>query len=258
MCPSARFQSAMVDKDTLIISYDNARGEPRGSRGRKADPRTLGLGDCIDCGLCVQVCPTGIDIRNGLQYECIGCAACVDVCNGVMDKMGYAGGLVRYATQNSMALGLTTRQMWARVLRPRVLFYTGVLLLICVALAASLALRSPFKVDVVRDRAALARLVEEGRVENSYRLQIMNATEQVQRYRVSLPAWPAARVVGRDEIEVGPAQARWVPLAVQIPPEEAARKGAGAHGLVFQVERLPSADVAPAQVSEDSTFVIPR
>ena len=258
MCPYARFQSAMFDKDTLIISYDSARGEPRGSRGRKTDPQKLGLGDCIDCGLCVQVCPTGIDIRKGLQYECIGCAACVDVCNGVMDKMGYARGLVRYATQNSMALGLTARQMWARAVRPRVLVYTAVLLLICVALATSLALRSPFKVDVVRDRAALARLVEEGRVENSYRLQIMNATEKTQRYRVSLPAWPAARVVGRDEIEVGPAQARWVPLAVQIPPEEAARKGAGAHGLVFQVERLPSADVAPAQVSEDSTFVIPR
>ena len=258
MCPYARFQSAMFDKDTLVISYDSARGEPRGSRGRKADARTLGLGDCIDCGLCVQVCPTGIDIRRGLQYECIGCAACVDVCNGVMDKMGYSRGLVRYATQNSMALGLTTRQMWARAVRPRVLVYTGVLLLICAALAAGLALRSPFKVDVVRDRAALARLVEEGRVENSYRLQIMNATEEMQRYRVSLPAWPAARVVGRDEIEVGPAQARWVPLAVQIPPEEAARKGAGAHGLVFQVERLASPEAAPAQVREDSTFVIPR
>ena len=258
MCPYARFQSAMFDKDTLIISYDSARGEPRGSRGRKVSPRGQGLGDCIGCGLCVQVCPTGIDIRQGLQYECIGCAACVDVCNGVMDKMGYSRGLVRYATQNSMALGLTARQMWARVLRPRVLVYTGILLVICGALAASLVLRSPFKVNVVRDRAALARLVEDGHVENSYRLQIMNATEQVQRYRVSLPAWSAARVVGRDEIEVGPAQARWVPLAVQIPPEEAARRGPGAHGLVFQVERMPSADVASAQLAEASTFVIPR
>jgi cytochrome c oxidase accessory protein FixG len=258
MCPYARFQSAMFDKDTLIISYDSDRGEPRGSRGRKAAHREQGLGDCIDCGLCVQVCPTGIDIRKGLQYECIGCAACVDVCNGVMDKMGYSRGLVRYATQNSMTLGLSARQMWARVLRPRVLVYTGVLSLICIALAASLVLRAPFKVDIVRDRAALARQVEDGRAENSYRMQIMNATEHVQRYRVILPAWPAASIVGRDEFEVGPAQARWVPLAVQIPPEEATRRGPGAHAIVFQVERLPAADFGAAQVAEHSTFVIPR
>jgi cytochrome c oxidase accessory protein FixG len=258
MCPYARFQSAMFDKDTLIISYDSDRGEPRGSRGRKAAHREQGLGDCIDCGLCVQVCPTGIDIRKGLQYECIGCAACVDVCNGVMDKMGYSRGLVRYATQNSMTLGLSARQMWARVLRPRVLVYTGVLSLICIALAASLVLRAPFKVDIVRDRAALARQVEDGRAENSYRMQIMNATEHVQRYRVILPAWPAASIVGRDEFEVGPAQARWVPLAVQIPPEEATRRGPGAHAMVFQVERLPAADFGAVQVAEDSTFVIPR
>jgi polyferredoxin len=182
----------------------------------------------------------------------------VDVCNGVMDKMGYSRGLVRYATQNSMALGLSARQMWARVLRPRVLVYTGVLLLICIALAASLVLRAPFKVDIVRDRAALARQVEDGRVENSYRMQIMNATEHVQRYRVILPAWPAASIVGRDEFEVGPAQARWVPLSVQVPPEEAARRGPGAHAMVFQVERLPAADFGAVQVAEDSTFVIPR
>jgi polyferredoxin len=206
----------------------------------------------------VQVCPTGIDIRRGLQYECIGCAACIDVCDGVMDKMGYPRGLVRYATQNSMALGLTERQMWARVLRPRVLVYTGVLVLICVALATSLALRSPFKVDVVRDRSSLARVVDEGRVENGYRLQLMNATEQVQRYQVTVPSWPAARVIGRAEVELGPAQARWLPLAVQIPPEEATRRGAGAHEIVFRIERLPSPQHEAATVAEKSTFVIPR
>ena len=258
MCPYARFQSAMFDKDTLIISYDSARGDPRGSRGRKADPRALGLGDCIDCGLCVQVCPTGIDIRRGLQYECIGCAACVDVCDGVMDKMGYPRGLVRYATQNSMALGLTQRQMWARVLRPRVLVYTGVLVLICAALAVSLALRSPLKVDVVRDRSSLARVVDEGLVENGYRLQVMNATERVQQYRVTVTSWPGARVVGRTEVELGPAQARWLPLAVQLPPGEAARRGPGAHEIVFQIERLPSPQHETATVAEKSTFVIPR
>ena len=109
----------MFDKDTLVISYDEDRGEPRGSRSRKADPKQQGLGDCIDCGLCVQVCPTGIDIRKGLQYECIGCAACVDVCNQVMDKMAYPHGLVRYATQNSLSQRWSPAQMWRRVLRPQ-------------------------------------------------------------------------------------------------------------------------------------------
>ena len=258
MCPYARFQSAMFDNDTLIISYDAARGDPRGSRGRKADPKALGLGDCIDCGLCVQVCPTGIDIRKGLQYECIGCAACVDVCDGVMDKMGYAKGLVRYATQNSMAQGWSPRQMWVRVFRPRVLVYAAILLLICAGFAGSLWLRDPFKVDVVRDRGALARLAEDGRVENGYRLQLMNATEHAQRYRVTAGGLPDVRVLGRSEVDLGPAQARWLPLAVQVSAEAAARMGAGAHGVTFEIERLPSPGEASARVAERSTFVIPR
>ena len=258
MCPYARFQSAMFDKDTLIISYDTARGDPRGSRGRKADPKAMGLGDCIDCGLCVQVCPTGIDIRNGLQYECIGCAACIDVCDGVMDKMGYPRGLVRYATQNSIAHRWSAATMWRRVLRPRVLVYTAVLVLICAALGVSLALRSPFKVDVVRDRASLARLVEDGHIENTYRLQLMNTTEQMQRYRVSVAGWPQARVVGVSEVELGPAQARWVPLAVRLPPEEVQQRGPGVHEVTFLVERITEAGQAPAAVAEGSTFVIPR
>lgn len=258
MCPYARFQSAMFDKDTLIISYDAARGDPRGSRGRKADPKSLGLGDCIDCGLCVQVCPTGIDIRRGLQYECIGCAACVDVCDGVMDKMGYPKGLVRYATQNSMAQDGSPRQMWARVLRPRVLVYGAILLLISAGLAASLALRSPFKVDVVRDRGTLARMVEDGRIENGYRLQLMNATEQVQRYRLGVNGLQDIKIVGRTEVELGPAEARWLPLAAQISAETAARAGPGAHPLTFEIERVSRLDDPPAHVIERSTFVIPE
>ena len=258
MCPYARFQSAMFDKDTLIISYDTARGDPRGSRGRKADPKPLGLGDCIDCGLCVQVCPTGIDIRNGLQYECIGCAACVDVCNGVMDKMGYPRGLVRYATQNAMTQGWSVRQMWARVLRPRVLVYTAILVLIVLALGVSLTMRSPLKVDVVRYRGALARLVDEGHIENGYRLQLMNATERLQNYRVSVTGMPQAAVVGRSEIVLEPAQARWLPLAVQIPPQTVDQLGPGTHTLTFVIERMDAEGEAPVRVSEHSTFIIPR
>ncbi len=255
MCPYARFQSAMFDKDTLIISYDKERGDPRGTRSRKVDARSQGLGDCIDCGLCVQVCPTGIDIRNGLQYECIGCAACIDVCNGVMDKMQYPRGLVRYVTQNGLGQHLAAGSMWRRVLRPRVVIYTSILLLVLAALGVSVALRSPFRVDVVRDRASLARVVDNGRIENVYRLQVMNAAEEPQRYRVSVAGLPGIVLAGKDEVAVGAAEARWVTLSVLVPPEAAERAGPGAHPIRFRIERLGE---GAAAAEEKSTFVVPR
>ena len=259
MCPYARFQSVMFDKDTLVISYDAERGEPRGTRGRKTDLGAAKLGHCIDCNLCVQVCPTGIDIRNGLQYECIGCAACIDVCNGVMDKMQYPRGLIRYDTQNGMQRHLGRSEVLRRVLRPRVLVYTAVLVLISSALLASLWLRAPFKVDVIRDRGALARIVDDGRIANVYRLQIMNTTEQVQRYRISVQGLPAAATDMTGDVVVEPAQALWVPVAVTVPPDEAARAGAGSHAIEFVVERLSdSAGVPPYRVDEHSTFIVPR
>jgi cytochrome c oxidase accessory protein FixG len=259
MCPYARFQSAMFDKDTLIISYDTARGEPRGARSKKADPAKLGLGSCVDCTLCVQVCPTGIDIRNGLQYECIGCAACIDVCDGIMDKMGYDKGLIRYATQNGLAQKFSRQQMIQRILRPRVLVYTAILLLICTAFVVSIAFRDPFRVDVVRDRATLARIVEDGRIENVYRLQIMNSAEQTQRYRVKVDGLPSIRVVEAGEATLEPAEARWVTLSVQVPFETGQTAGPGAHSIHFEIERLPS-EHEPSSVSlrEKSTFVVPR
>ena len=272
MCPYARFQSAMFDRDTLIISYDTARGEPRGSRPRGVEPASVGKGDCINCTLCVQVCPTGIDIREGLQYECIGCAACIDVCDGVMDKMGYPRGLIRYATQNSMDGRWSAAQIWKRVLRARVLVYTGVLLLIVTAFLASLLLRTPFKADVVRDRGALARLVEDGRIENVYRIQLMNATESVQRFRIAVDGLAGAVIAPGTDIEVGATQARWVPVAVQITPQAAQALGAGAHPMRFRIALLESpasatSATAPAtraagrtrtEVNEKSTFVVPR
>ncbi len=276
MCPYARFQSAMFDRDTLTISYDSVRGEPRGSRPRGVEPASVGKGDCINCTLCVQVCPTGIDIRNGLQYECIGCAACADVCDGVMDKMGYPRGLIRYATQNGIDGRWSAAQIGKRVLRPRVLVYTGVLLLIVIAFVASLVLRAPFRADVVRDRGALARLVEDGRVENVYRIQLMNATEAPQRFRIEVDGLPGAVVAAGAAIEVGATQARWVPIAVQVTPQAARELGAGAHPMRFRIALLeaPAAPTAgraltevPAastagrtltEVSEKSTFVVPR
>ncbi|MBL8302310.1 MAG: cytochrome c oxidase accessory protein CcoG [Ideonella sp.] len=258
MCPYARFQSAMLDKDTLIITYDAERGEPRGSRSKKADPAKLGLGACVDCNLCVQVCPTGIDIRKGLQYECIGCAACVDVCDEVMVKMNYPKGLVRYDTQNGLAQHLTRGQRLRRVFRPRVLVYTAILFVIVGALATSIALRSPFRVDVIRDRASLARIVDDGWVENVYRLQVMNATELDQHYRITADGLPGLRTTEEVKIDVKPTEARWVSVALRVPPETAAKAGPGAHEVHFTIERAGLTADEVRREREKSTFVVPR
>ena len=251
MCPYARFQGALFDPDTLIVSYDSARGEPRGARSRQAHLSTLALGSCVDCTLCVQVCPTGIDIRQGLQYECIGCAACVDVCDGVMDKMNYPRGLIRFTTQNALEGRWTTQRMWRRVLRPRVLVYGGVLLALCVGLSWSLAARQPLKVDVVRDRGALSRIVAGGRLENVYRLQVMNATEQTQRYRIGASGLDGLVVVSEAQVEVGPTQSRWVPVRLQIVDGSAPP---GSHPIEFRI----SDAAGQAVVQEKSVFLVPH
>lgn len=251
MCPYARFQSAMFDRDTLIVTYDAERGEPRGARSKKADPAQLGLGACVDCSLCVQVCPTGIDIRKGLQYECIGCGACADVCDGVMDKVGYARGLVKYSTQNAVSEHWTRAQIWGHVLRPRVLVYSGILGAIVVAMVVSLSLRTPFKVDVVRDRAVLARLVEGGKLENVYRLQIMNATESAQRYRIGVEGLAGLAVASETDVAIAPTESHWVVVRLQAPYDAAQP---GSHTIAFVIERVDGAD----QVREKSVFIIPQ
>lgn len=251
MCPYARFQSAMFDKDTLIVTYDEVRGEPRGSRSKKADPASLTLGSCIDCTLCVQVCPTGIDIRKGLQYECISCAACIDACDTVMDKMNYPRGLIRYSTQNALAKGWARPQILSRIFRPRVLTYAAILLLITVSLFASLALRVPFKVDVIRDRASLARIVSGGKIENVYRLQVMNATESAQDYRITATGLPGLILASEGTISVKATESRWIPVTLQLPYDAAS---AGSHEIHFEVESLN----ASGHVTEKSVFLVPR
>jgi len=178
MCPYARFQSAMFDKDTLIISYDHERGEPRGSRKAGSDYKARGLGACINCTMCVQVCPTGIDIRKGLQYECIGCSACIDVCNDVMSKMDYAPNLIRYTTQNAMD-GKPTR-----IIRPRVLIYSGLLIAVALFFVYMLASRSPLGLDVIRDRNQLYR-ERAGKIENVYTLKVLNLADHAREFQVS-------------------------------------------------------------------------
>ena len=251
MCPYARFQSAMFDKDTLIVSYDVERGEPRGPRSKKADPKALGLGDCVDCTLCVQVCPTGIDIRKGLQYECISCAACIDVCDTVMDKVGYPRGLIRYTTENAMNAHWTRSQVIRHMVRPRVLIYITIVSVVVIAMLTGLALRTPFKVDVVRDRSTLARIVPGGKIENVFRLQLMNASEATQRYRISATGLPGLSIATEDVFTVGPAQARWVVMGLQLPYEGAQ---SGSHPIHFEIESLDS----PGKITEKSVFIVPR
>jgi cytochrome c oxidase accessory protein FixG len=251
MCPYARFQSAMFDKDTLIVTYDEERGEPRGARSKKADMATLNLGACIDCTLCVQVCPTGIDIRKGLQYECIGCGACADVCDTVMDKMGYARGLVKYSTQHAMKQGWSHAQVVRNIFRPRVLLYTGLLSSIIVAVGISLAVRTPFKVDVVRDRASLARIVGGGKIENNYRLQIMNAAEEAQRFTISAEGLPGLQMDTDAQVMVASTEAKWVSVRLQVPYDAAP---AGSHPIHFSI----SSSSPTETIVEKSFCLVPR
>ena len=251
MCPYARFQSAMFDNDTLVVTYDPERGEPRGPRIKAVDYKAKGLGDCIDCSLCVQVCPTGIDIRDGLQYDCIGCGLCVDACNTVMDKMQYPRGLIRFSTQNGVTNHWTQSQMIKRVLRPRVLFYSAILLALCIGMMASLVVRTPLKVDIVRDRAALSRIVAGGKLENIYRLQIMNATEGAQRYVISARGLEGLEVVSEPEIDIGPAESHWVVVRLQIPYGSAEP---GSHAVFFDI----SSQGGNGHVAEKSVFLVPR
>jgi cytochrome c oxidase accessory protein FixG len=249
MCPYARFQSAMFDKDTLIITYDRGRGEPRGSRPKNVAPAARGLGDCVDCGICVQVCPTGIDIREGLQYECIGCAACIDGCNQVMGRMGYPKGLIRYSTTHAVENRLTRREMFARALRPRILVYSAVLCGVIVAAAASIWLRVPLKVDVIRDRAAISREVEGGRIENVYRLQIMNTQERAQWYDIRAEGLPGIGVAGISGLQMEAAAARMLPVRVRVD----ASTPKGSHKIEFVVT---SAEDGRISVRERTIFVV--
>jgi len=224
MCPYARFQSALIDMDSLVIAYDTARGESRGPRSRKTDHRSAGLGDCVDCTLCVQVCPTGIDIRNGLQNECIACAACIDVCDGVMDRMGYERGLIRYTSGNAVARGWGPRQMIARVWRPRVIIYGLLLLAIGSAWLWSLQQRRDFDALLIKDRGSLARLGAHGSIENTFRLQVTNSQEHPRAFEVRLEGGhgSAFRIDSATLIEVEAAGTSAMPLRLVLPAEAAA------------------------------------
>ncbi|TRO32615.1 cytochrome c oxidase accessory protein CcoG [Pseudomonas sp. ALS1131] len=244
MCPYSRFQSVMFDSDTLVISYDAARGENRGPRRKDADYKAEGLGDCIDCTVCVQVCPTGIDIRDGLQLECIGCGACVDACDSIMDKLGYARGLVRYSSENELAGGKTH---W---LRPRLIGYAAMLTVMIGAFAWALAERPLISLDVTRDRG-LFRENALGQIENIYSLKIINKTQQPRSYAIDLVDAGDFELHGPRTLNLAPGEIRDLPVSVAL---TASHNAAGPQTLHFEVR--DQAD-AGSRVSTKSTFLAP-
>jgi cytochrome c oxidase accessory protein FixG len=255
MCPYARFQGVMFDRDTLVVAYDEERGEPRGPRSKKADTKALGLGACVDCDICVQVCPTGIDIRKGQQYECIGCTACIDGCNQVMDKMGYAPGLIRYASLNGVSQHLGWKEMVRRVFRPRVLIYTTVLWAIIIAASISLYLRVPVKVDIIRDRSALSREVADGLIENVYRLQIMNTQEQPRRLMITATGIDDLKVGGITlPLEIGPASTQMFTLNLRAPAEKAQKGSTRIEFHIVPMDWLGKSNPDEFSLHEKSIF----
>jgi len=244
MCPYARFQSVMFDQDTLIVSYDPRRGELRGPRKKDADYKAQGLGDCIDCKMCVQVCPTGIDIRDGLQIECIGCAACIDACDDIMDKMNYPKGLISYTTEHNLS-GQKTR-----LLRPRLIGYAVALVAMIGLFAWAVANRPLVEVDVLKDRV-LFRENERGHIENVYTLKIMNKAQRDMTYVITADGLDGLVYEGKREVQALAGEVYSFPVELSIAPE---KLPSSTNNIVFHVQ---SADDPNIKNDADSRFIGP-
>lgn len=244
MCPYARFQSAMFDQNTLVISYDKARGEQRGARRRNSDYKAEGLGDCIDCTMCVQVCPTGIDIRNGLQYQCIGCAACIDACDDIMDKMGYARGLISYTTEKKLAGGSWT---WKR---PKLIAYGAAMVVMCVLFAVVLWNRMPLTLEVMRDRASLFQQLPDGRIENVYQLRVINMDAQDRVVSVSLSGLTDFSMIPDQPVVISAGEVRDLIVRVQAEPSRLRNFN---QQIIFEVQDTSGA----LSAASESRFIAP-
>ena len=252
ICPYARFQFVMLDPDTLIIAYDSQRGDPRGARPKGSDAKAAGLGDCVDCGICVQVCPTGIDIRQGLQNECIGCAACIDACDQVMDKLQYPRGLIRYSTENAIAQRQTLAVVLRRAIRPRVLIYAFLLSALIGATAWSLATRPVLRIEIQKDdRTTLAREADDGMIENTFRLRILNASHVQRELTVSLPEGSPLQLAGETRLAVPSGEYGALTLLVRGEPGSLPQ---GPNPIVFRVSDAGEASVT---ATEKSRFWMP-
>jgi len=245
MCPYARFQSVMFDHNTLIVSYDRTRGEPRGSRKRSADRAEIALGDCIDCELCKQVCPTGIDIRNGLQYECIGCALCIDACNSVMDKMQYPRGLIRYTSETELDGG---RTHW---LRPRIIGYVLVLCVMASLFSWRILTRIPVELTVIRDRNQLYLTTDSGAIENIYTLHLVNMDDAPHPFEITISGVPGAQIIGATRHDLDGGEVRTITLRVSADPEMLAKPS---NELDFTVV---ASDMPSLRATSESRFVKP-
>lgn len=234
MCPYARFQSVMFDQDTLIISYDEARGEPRGKRKKNVDKDAAGLGDCIDCHACVHVCPVGIDIRDGLQYECVACGACVDACDDMMERMGYEPGLVRYTTEHALN-GKKTH-----LLRPRLIGYFVALMVMFGAFAWAIADRVPLEVDVIRERGELYTTTPSGMIENVFTLKVANKDQEDRQYRISVSGLDGLSMISEAEISVSAGELLTYPVRLQIAPDELPGRNSD---ILFKVEALENSSI---------------
>ena len=246
MCPYARFQAAMFDKNTYIVGYDTKRGETRGPRSRKADPKEMGLGDCIDCDLCVQVCPTGIDIRNGLQYECINCGACIDACDQTMERMGYAKGLISYTTENKL------EGVKEKVLRPKLVGYGVVLtamILVFIYFSATIA---PVRMDIIRDRNQLYRENNHGLIENTFTLKILNKTEEAHEYAMSAEGLTNYKWYGPEKITIQAGEVLTLPISIGIDPVELKRSVTD-----INIKVSTTVNGEPVEVKQESRFFGP-
>ena len=261
MCPYARFQSVMVDRDTLVVTYDNERGEPRGSRSKKVDYKKQGLGDCVDCSICVQVCPTGIDIRQGLQYMCIGCGACVDACHEVMTKLEYPTGLIRYTSERALQEKLTTNGIRRHLFRPRVLIYSMLMLVLVSVFIGALATRTTLRVDVIRDRGMLGREVAGGLIENVYRLQMLNASEDSLHLTLNVEGAPglALKIVDGNAssttVDIPSASNRIVAVVVRAP---LGAMSSGPHPITFVTKSTTPEGKLLTEIREKSSFIVPN
>ncbi|MBV1786494.1 cytochrome c oxidase accessory protein CcoG [Marinobacterium sp. D7] len=245
MCPYARFQSVMFDQDTLVISYDEKRGEQRGSRKKGADYKAEGLGDCIDCGNCVHVCPVGIDIRDGLQYECVACGACVDACDDIMDRMNYPHGLIRYTTEHSLS-GKKTH-----LFRPRLIGYFIALIAMFVAFAYTLYSRIPLEVDIIRDRGQLYTTTANGMIENVYTLKLANKEQVGHQYRITLSGPEGLTLESESVVSIAAGELLDYPVRVHMDPAEIELPN---YDISFTVEALENPSI---RITEDNRFIGP-
>jgi cytochrome c oxidase accessory protein FixG len=214
MCPYARFQSAMFDKNTLLVAYDTTRGENRGARKQKEDIQQLkkeqGLGDCVDCNLCVEVCPAGIDIRNGMQYECINCGLCIDACDETMSRFNYPKGLISYTNENNLIGEKPTGFSF------KLIAYASFCLVCCISMVLWINARIPLEVSVLRDRNALYSIDYQGNINNTYTLKILNKSQQPLYFNIKVPEFDTLPLTLPQKLLIQPGAMQIVPLTLTI------------------------------------------